>query len=68
MLGLLRDATGGKESPAARELRTCLEQMGKMVQTTPRARTEDLELQIAQKISEARILPSLTQDVCPAIP
>ncbi len=53
MLGLLR--TAAKDTPALRELRACLEQMGKMVQTTPQRREEDLELQIAQKISEATL-------------
>jgi hypothetical protein len=53
MLGLLR--TTAKDTPALRELRACLEQMGKMVKTTPRVREEDLELQIAQKISEATL-------------
>jgi hypothetical protein len=55
MLGLLRNATGDKDTPTLRELRGCLEQMGKVVKTTPRAREEDLELQIAQKISEATL-------------
>jgi hypothetical protein len=53
MLGLLR--TAAKDTPALRELRTCLEQMGKMVKTTPQRREEDLELAIAQKISEATL-------------
>jgi hypothetical protein len=55
MLSLLGDATGGRETPSVRELRSCLEQMGKMVKTTPQRREEDLELAIAQKISEATL-------------
>lgn len=53
MLGLLR--TAGKDTPALRELRTCLEQMGKMVKITPERREENLELAIAQKIGEATL-------------
>jgi hypothetical protein len=55
MLWLLRNATGGKDTPALRELRICLEQMSKMVKTTPQQREEDLELAIARKISEATL-------------
>jgi hypothetical protein len=53
MLGLLRTAT--KDTPALRELRACLEQIGKMVKTTPERREEDLELAIATKIGEATL-------------
>jgi hypothetical protein len=53
MLGLLRITA--KDTPALRELRACLEQMGNMVKTTPQRREEDLELAIAQKISEATL-------------
>jgi hypothetical protein len=55
MLSLLRDATGGRDTPALRELRTFLEQMSKMVQTTRQRREEDLDVAIAQKISEATL-------------
>jgi hypothetical protein len=53
MLGLLR--TTAKGTPALRKLRTCLEQMGKMVKTTPERREENLELAIATKIGEATL-------------
>jgi hypothetical protein len=53
MLGLLR--TTAKDTPALRELRACLEQMGKMVKTTPERREENLELAIATKIGEATL-------------
>jgi hypothetical protein len=52
---LVKDATGRKDSSVLRELRAYLEQMGKMVQTTPKRREEDLELAIARKISEATL-------------
>jgi hypothetical protein len=40
-----RGATGGKDSPALRELRTCVEQMGKRQE-------RDLDYEIASKVSE----------------
>jgi hypothetical protein len=53
---LVKEATGGKtDSAALRELRTCLQLIGAQLHGTPQRREEDLELAIAQKVSEATL-------------
>jgi hypothetical protein len=44
---LIRGATGGKDTPTVRELRTCLEQMGKMFWAISEREERDLDYEIA---------------------
>jgi uncharacterized membrane protein YccC len=44
-----------EDSAALRELRTCLQLIGAQLHGTPQRREEDLELAIAQKVSEATL-------------